>query len=101
MKARIHRVGPADIRAVAELFSAVRGPEETGRLLDEMLTPAEVRDLALRWRLVQRLHAGQPQRRIAAELCISLCKITRGSRVLKRPDGVVRRLLGNGRTEEG
>ena len=93
MKTRTHLVGPADIRAVAKLFAAVRGAADMGRLLDEMLTPAEVRDLALRWRLVQRLHAGVPQRRIASELGISLCKITRGSRILKRPDGVVRRLL--------
>ena len=39
------------------------------------------------------LQAGVPQRRIAEELGISLCKITRGSRILKRPQGVIRGIL--------
>jgi TrpR family trp operon transcriptional repressor len=82
-----------DIREVAELFAGVSDRQEMLRLLDEILTPAELRDLALRWRLVQRLHAGVPQRRIAGELGISLCKITRGSRILKQKNGVIRGIL--------
>jgi TrpR family transcriptional regulator, trp operon repressor len=108
MTRRRQKAGGTDIRAVVELFASVHGRRDMRRLLEEMLTPAEVHDLALRWRLVQCLHAGEPQRRIASELGISLCKITRGSRILKRPGGVVRRLLDrpaprrrkNGRTEE-
>ena len=86
-------VGEQDIQEVAELFASVSTPLEMRRMLDEILTPAELSDLALRWRLVQRLHAGVPQRRIASELGISLCKITRGSRILKRPQGVIRGIL--------
>ena len=93
MARRAQAVGEGDIAAVAALFTRVRGRRAMRRLLDEILTPAETRDLALRWRLVQRLHAGVPQRRIADELGISLCKITRGSRILKRADGVIRGLL--------
>ena len=88
------KVSEADIRAVADLFARVSAPRDMRRMLDEILTPAELRDLALRWRLLQRLQAGAPQRRIAAELGISLCKITRGSRILKRPRGVIRGILG-------
>jgi TrpR family trp operon transcriptional repressor len=87
-------VGEKDIQAVADLFAGVSERLDMRRLLNEILTPAELRDLALRWRLVQRLHAGEPQRRIAAELGISLCKITRGSRILKQPQGVIRGILG-------
>ena len=83
-----------DVQAVADLFAGVSGRQNMRRLLDEILTPAELRDLALRWQLVKQLHAGVPQRRIAAELGISLCKITRGSRILKRPHGVIRGVLG-------
>ena len=86
-------VGEKEIQDVAALFAGVTTPQEMRRLLDEILTPAELRDLALRWRLVQRLHAGVPQRRIATELGISLCKITRGSRILKQPQGVIRSVL--------
>jgi TrpR family trp operon transcriptional repressor len=83
----------AELQAVAELFAGVSDPQTMRRLLDEILTPAELRDLALRWELMKRLHAGVAQRRIAAELGISLCKITRGSRILKQPQGVLREKL--------
>jgi TrpR family trp operon transcriptional repressor len=71
------------------------------QVLEEILTPAELHDLALRWRLLQQLHAGDPQRRIAEELRISLCKITRGSRILKKPDGAIRTILGAKVTTKG
>ena len=83
-----------DVQALAALFAGVSDRLEMRRLLDEMLTPAELHDLASRWQLIQRLHAGVPQRRIATELGISLCKITRGSRILKRPQGAIRGILG-------
>jgi len=86
-------VGEADIQAVADLLASVRHAQAMRQLMDEILTPAEARDLALRWRLLQRLQAGEPQRRIARDLGISLCKITRGSRILKQPGGVIRGIL--------
>jgi TrpR family transcriptional regulator, trp operon repressor len=51
--------------------------------LEEILTPAERKDLALRWKLMEMLQEGIPQRKIASELGISLCKITRGAKILK------------------
>ena len=83
---------------VAGVFSRVGPAAEMRRFFDEIFTPSEIRTLALRWRLLQRLRAGVPQRKIARELSISLCKITRGSRELKRgPEGfrrVVERRCG-------
>ncbi len=58
------------------------------KLLKEMLTPDELRNVQLRWRLMQMLHEGQSQRAIARRLGISLCKITRGSRILKDGNSV-------------
>jgi TrpR family trp operon transcriptional repressor len=58
-----------------------------------ILTPAETADIAARWALVKDLDAGLPQREIAKNLGISLCKITRGSRELKKPDSAFRRML--------
>ncbi len=63
------------------------------RFLRELLTPSEIEEISFRWELVQRLNQGQSQRSIAAELGLSLCKITRGSRILKRPDSAVRAML--------
>ncbi|GHT67695.1 hypothetical protein AGMMS49579_09970 [Spirochaetia bacterium] len=59
-----------------------------------LLTPAETADIAARWALVKALDNKVPQREIAKNLGISLCKITRGSRELKKPDSAFQRILG-------
>ena len=78
---------------LASLLAAVNDPATLERLFDDLFTRAEMHDLILRWRLLKMLHAGVPQRVIAETLGVSLCKITRGSRVLKQPDAVITKLL--------
>ncbi|MDR3193072.1 MAG: trp operon repressor [Treponema sp.] len=58
-----------------------------------LLTPAETADIAARWALVKALDKKIPQREIARDLGISLCKITRGSRELKKPGSAFRKAL--------
>jgi TrpR family trp operon transcriptional repressor len=58
-----------------------------------LLTPAETADIAARWALVKALDQKIPQREIAKNLGLSLCKITRGSRELKKDDSAFRRVL--------
>lgn len=65
--------------------------------LRDLLTPAEYRDTALRWRIVKRLAQGVPQRDIAATLGVSLSKITRGSRELSDERGGFSRVLSSKR----
>jgi TrpR family trp operon transcriptional repressor len=65
------------------------------RLFNEIFTPAEIQDVALRWRLMKMLHKGVPQRQIAEKLGISLCKITRGSKILKMRHSVSKQILDN------
>ncbi|MBQ5391648.1 MAG: transcriptional regulator, partial [Spirochaetales bacterium] len=36
-----------------------------------------------------------PQRRIAKDMEVSLCKITRGSKTLKKDDSVIKRVLSD------
>jgi TrpR family transcriptional regulator, trp operon repressor len=81
---------------LAELSALLHQPEEPAvveRFLREILTPSEIEGISARWELVKRLDRGQSQRAIAAELGLSLCKITRGSRVLKQPDSALRAVL--------
>lgn len=58
-----------------------------------LFTPAELEDFAKRWLLVREIDKGTTQREIARKFHISLCKITRGSRELKKEDSAFRKLL--------
>ena len=71
-----------------ELAGTLAGTTNSGFIVDLLrclLTPAETADIAARWALVKALKNKIPQREIARDLGISLCKITRGSRELKKP----------------
>lgn len=61
--------------------------------LSSLLTPKEALDVAARWELVNRIAHGHTQRHVAQELGISLCKITRGSRELKKVDSPFKKML--------
>ena len=76
-----------------DAFCRITDHEVMRRFFGEIFTPAEIDDFVLRWRLMRMLRMNTPQRRIADELGVSLCKITRGSRVLKNEDAVSRGLL--------
>ena len=81
---------------VVEVFGRIRDAATMRRFFGEIFTPTEIRDISLRWELMRRLHAGVPQREIAKALRISLCKITRGAKVLKDRGSVTRNILDEG-----
>ena len=58
-----------------------------------LFTPNERRDFAERWQLVKELKAGTTQREIARKYNMSLCKITRGSKELQKPDSAFQKML--------
>lgn len=78
---------------LSRLLAATSDPDTVERFLREILTPSEVHGISSRWELVKRLRAGESQRHIAGALGLSLCKITRGSRELKRKDSALRTML--------
>ncbi|ADY12739.1 Trp family transcriptional regulator [Sphaerochaeta globosa] len=78
-----------------KVFASTTDVQDMQRLLEEMLTPNERKDLLLRWNLMKDLYRGLPQREIAASYGISLCKITRGSKILKQKDSYCKRLLSD------
>lgn len=78
---------------LVRLFTAMDDEKKMSRLFEELLTERELNDLALRWQLLKELHQGMTQRDIASKHKISLCKITRGSKILKSEDSVVHELL--------
>ncbi len=72
------------IHEISEALAASDDAALISRFLRALLTPAELAEVSSRWELVKRLEEGRSQRRVASELGLSLCKITRGSRELKR-----------------
>lgn len=76
-----------------EVVAAIDTAEELEQFFADIFTPRELDDLSLRWKLLKDLHEGMTQRSIAQKYGISLCKITRGSKLLKDKDSFVRKLL--------
>jgi len=89
----MHRNSLDRLAELASLIHHAPDPGTVEALLREILTPSEIEGISFRWELLKRLDQGQSQRAIAAELGLSLCKITRGSRILKKPDSALRRVL--------
>jgi len=63
------------------------------KFLQSILTENEIRTISSRWELVKLLDGGTSQRQIGRELNLSLCKITRGSRELKKENSVLKRII--------
>jgi len=82
-----------DLDELVKVFTQTKDQKAMQKLFEELFTQREKYDFALRWRLMKELHNGKTQRDIASELGISLCKITRGSKILKQEDSQVKKIL--------
>lgn len=80
-------------RDFVSILTSIDSEEETEALLDDLLTDKEVLDIIDRLLVLDDLYRGKSQREIASNRSMSLCKITRGSKMLKKKDGFMRRLL--------
>lgn len=84
------------MKSKSELVDAlcqIRQRDEMTHFLQELLTEKEMDDVIFRWRLMKDLYKGETQRNIAKKHGISLCKITRGSKILKEEDSVSLKLI--------
>lgn len=88
MKRSTHTCQPSARQALAAALVSISDIQEMEAFLEELLTRGELCDVTLRWQLIEFLARGVSQRKIAEELQISLCKITRGSRILKNKNSV-------------
>ena len=68
------------------VIASLKTMDEMNRFFEDIFTPAELDDISLRWKLLKDLHGGMTQRNIAKKYSISLCKITRGSKILKNKE---------------
>ncbi len=79
-----------------ELSFALARTADAGTIevfLRAILTPGEIEDISSRWEIFRMLSAGINQRKIAEDLGVSLCKITRGSREFKDKQKVLEQIL--------
>lgn len=74
-------------------INSVNDKELLKSFFDCLFTTAELHDIGKRWLLVKEIDKGTTQREIAKDFKMSLCKITRGSKELKKPDSAFRKML--------
>ena len=82
-----------NIAEISNIINKLKTSEEICYFLNELLTKSEIDTLSKRWRILTMLKEGITQRDIAKELNVSLCKITRGSKILKDKNSIVKKYL--------
>lgn len=82
-----------NLEEIAEIFAEAKDKQLINGFLSQILTANEIKEVSERWELVKMIYAGIPQREIARKLGISLCKITRGARELKKNNNAFKKIL--------
>ena len=78
---------------IAQALARATSPHQVERFLQSILTPTEIREISSRWALVRLLDQGASQRSVAKKLGLSLCKITRGSKELKKRNSAFKQTI--------
>ena len=82
-----------EIKKISKILASENDSGVIRDFILEILTKSEAETLSKRWRILEMLKEGQTQRTIAKELGVSLCKVTRGSQILKNPKSVIAKYL--------
>lgn len=77
----------ADIQALAATLANIDNSELMLRFLIDLCTPAELRALAGRWRVVPLLKAGTPYREIYEQTGVSVTTVGRIARTIELGEG--------------
>lgn len=88
-----------DIKEIAKMFRQLQTDKEALLLLQELFTESELSVLSKRWCILSMLNQGVTQREIAQTLNVSLCKVTRGAKILKNKKAIVRKFLNGDKTD--
>ena len=82
------------LQELSRALAATNDSDLIENFLRSLLTEYEIDEVTKRWELVKLIDDGMSQRNIAKELGLSLCKITRGSRELKKENSAFKRMIG-------
>ena len=89
----VERIASESRAQISKVFAAVDDPALISEFFSCLFTPSEIREFSLRWALVNEMLKGMSQREISRRFGMSLCKITRGSRELKRENSPFKRMI--------
>ena len=78
---------------LARAFVKIAKEADVSLFFKELLTESEIETLSKRWRILEMLNAGVTQREIAKELQVSLCKVTRGAKILKDDKSILAKMI--------
>jgi len=81
------------IRDLIDSVVKIDSEVEMESFFKELLTESEIETLSKRWRILRMLNEGTTQRDIAKELQVSLCKVTRGAKILKDEKSVLAKMI--------
>jgi len=94
MESNLHWNEEHPLRELSGALVSCHDQELMESFLLQLFTPSEVQEMGKRWALVCLLNEGMSQRAIAKKLGLSLCKITRGSKELKKEHSAFGRMIG-------
>lgn len=81
------------IKELSKTIAKLNSDKEVYQFLQELLTESELDTLSKRWRILNMLKEGKTQREIAQDLGVSLCKVTRGAKILKSKKAIITKIL--------
>ncbi len=81
------------IDEIASVLAITDDEKEIAGFLKSLLTETEANEVSSRWELVKLMNDGMSQRKIAEKLGLSLCKITRGSKELKKSPSIFKQMI--------
>ncbi len=87
------KVNHLAVQELAAVLSQTDDQELIKDFLESILTPNELAEVSTRWALVRLIDDGISQRKVADQLGLSLCKITRGSKELQKENSAFQRMI--------
>ncbi|MFO0763675.1 MAG: Trp family transcriptional regulator [Candidatus Gracilibacteria bacterium] len=84
---------PEGLKLVTDTLWRIDTITDLSGVLADLLTPAEITEIADRIRLLKMLQEGKTQRTIAEELAISVTTVSRGNRILQYEDNTISKYL--------
>ncbi len=82
-----------NIDKISQILATLNNKKDVRVFLGEVFTNSELEALDKRWEILSMLNNGATQREISSSLNVSLCKVTRGAKIMKEDKAIVKKYL--------